>query len=103
MRQLAIFTSCSILSVEEVVRALNTDLHEGLSARSVQDSVLLHGKNVLTPPRQLPLVFLGFLRELFVGFGWLMWVAAIGTALAYQPIGRCLMAARAGAYALRLL
>lgn len=66
----------------EVEKRLNTNFELGLTQAQATELNLLHGDNKLTPPKKTPL-WVKFLKEIFHGFGILLWIGAFLSFLTY--------------------
>jgi sodium/potassium-transporting ATPase subunit alpha len=75
-----------IIPLDDLYKRFHTDPRQGLSSSLVVDSQARYGTNKLTPPK--PSNFLSLLvKELFIGFNIILWIARILAFLAYKPFG----------------
>jgi sodium/potassium-transporting ATPase subunit alpha len=71
-----------IIPVEELCSRLDTTVARGLTSAQHKERLARHGRNILTPPKQVPgWVKLG--KHLFFGFSGLLWIGAILCFIAY--------------------
>ena len=82
----SVVTDIHRLSFDDLQRHLRTDLKLGLHQAEVLQRQTEHGLNLLTPAPS-PSMGLLLLRELFTGFGPILWVAALLSFLAWKPFG----------------
>ncbi|KXN71426.1 hypothetical protein CONCODRAFT_148866, partial [Conidiobolus coronatus NRRL 28638] len=73
------------LTVDEIKTRFNTDLVQGLTESYTVAILEKSGKNVISPPPSNR--FSKFIEYTFGGFGVLLWISAIISFLAYQPLG----------------
>lgn len=72
------------IDISEVFAKFNTT-SEGLNDEQVKIAIHTYGVNKLAPKEMN--YFLMTARHLFSGFGFLLWIAAILSALAWKPLG----------------
>ncbi len=81
-----VVTDLHRLSFDGLQQQLRTDFKVGLHMAEVAQRQAELGLNLLTPPPS-PSMALLLLRELFTGFGPILWVAALLSFLAWKPFG----------------
>jgi hypothetical protein len=59
---------------------------KGLSMKQVSDHIVSDGRNIIPPPRQLP-IWAKFILCFFKGFGVMLWVCAFFVFLSWEPFG----------------
>lgn len=79
-------TDVHYAKIEDLCQRFGTSVTDGLAVDQVAALRLVHGSNVLTPPRQRSYVIL-FLEQLVSGFSSILWLAAIVIFLSWQPLG----------------
>jgi len=70
------------VELSELVRDLETDLANGVTADIAKRNFARDGPNALTPPKQTP-EWVKFCKQLFGGFAMLLWIGAILCYFAY--------------------
>ncbi|CAF0772355.1 unnamed protein product [Adineta steineri] len=75
-----------IIPVDDLYQRFHTNQHDGLSTASVIDAQVQYGTNKITPPKSPSYLWL-LVKELFIGFNIILWIACILTFLAYKPFG----------------
>ena len=65
-----------LVTVEELEERLGTSIELGLTQAQAAALLIKEGKNILSPPKELPLA-VKFILFLFEGFGLLLWAGAI--------------------------
>lgn len=75
-----------IIPLEHLCQRFHSDLQNGLSTSHVSDALTQYGSNKMTPPKSPSYVYL-LLKQLFMGFNTILWIACIFAFLAYKPFG----------------
>lgn len=78
-------TDVHLVSVEQLEQRFHTSADQGLDELVAGSRLVKEGRNVLQPPKDLPLA-VKFLITLFEGFGMLLWVGAILCFIAWYPL-----------------
>lgn len=78
-------TDVHIVTIHELEARFKTNRDKGLTSAQAAAVLDEKGRNVLTPPKELP-PFVRFLLYLFEGFGPLLWVGAVLCFIAYYPL-----------------
>lgn len=74
------------ISLNELYQRFHTSPQDGLSTGAVIDAQVQFGINEITPPKPPSYLWL-LVKELFIGFNVILWIACILTFLAYKPFG----------------
>lgn len=75
-----------IIPLDDLYQRFHTNSCDGLSTASINDALVQYGVNRITPPKQPNYLWL-FIKELFIDFNIILWIASILTFLAYKPFG----------------
>ena len=74
------------VSAKELAKFFSTDVMRGVDEQAVAARLAEYGRNVIPPPKELPL-WVKFILAFFVGFAPLLWVAAFFVFLSWQVGG----------------
>jgi sodium/potassium-transporting ATPase subunit alpha len=75
-----------IIPLDDLYQRFHTNPRDGSSSASVIDAQVQYGMNKITPPKPPSYLWL-LVKELFIGFNIILWIAGILTFLAYKPFG----------------
>lgn len=74
------------IALDDLYQRFHTDPRQGLSTSSVIHAQARYGDNKLTRPKSSGFLSL-LVKELFIGFNIILWVAGVFAFLAYKPFG----------------
>jgi sodium/potassium-transporting ATPase subunit alpha len=76
-----------LVPLDDLYQRFHTNSRDGLSSASIIGAQVQYGPNKITPPKSSSYLWL-LIKELFVGFNVILWIACVFTFLAYKPFGK---------------
>ena len=72
--------------LEVLLDRYNSNIVTGLSDADAKDRLILHGYNIMTPPKSQSIALM-FIKQLYGGFNWVLWLAVVLSVISYKPLG----------------